>query len=46
MKLIMEIRPGEGGEDARLLTNDQMKIYVNYCERHNISVTLTDTSKG
>lgn len=42
MKLLMEIRPGEGGEDAKLLVNDQASIYVRFAERHGAKVEIED----
>jgi len=44
MKIILEIRPGEGGDDAKLLVNDQAAIYLRYAERHGLSASLDDTS--
>ena len=34
--LIVEIRAGEGGEDARLLVEEQYKIYRKYAERRKL----------
>lgn len=31
--LIVEIRAGEGGEDAKLLVEEQVKLYLKYCQR-------------
>lgn len=42
MKLIIEIRPGEGGTDAKLLVTDQAAIYLRYAERHSLKATLGD----
>lgn len=33
MSVIVEIRAGEGGQDAKLLVTEQYKIYSKYCER-------------
>jgi len=38
----MEIRPGEGGEDAKLLVGDHAGVYVRYCERNNLKVSVTE----
>lgn len=46
MKVLLEIRPGEGGADAKLLVHDQLGIYVAYAQRHGLSADLEDTSKG
>ena len=42
MKLHIEIRPCEGGEDARLLVRDQARIYLNHAERNHIKVEVID----
>jgi protein subunit release factor A len=33
MKTIIEIRAGEGGEDAKLLVLEQARIYGKLCQR-------------
>jgi protein subunit release factor A len=40
MKLYIEIRAAEGGDDAKLLTVDQAKIYMKYAERNKITATV------
>lgn len=42
MKIVMEIRPGEGGEDARLLVGVQAGIYLRYCERRGIRASVEE----
>lgn len=42
MKLLIEIRPGEGGEDAKLLVNDQASIYARFAERHGAKFEVED----
>lgn len=42
MKVLIEIRPGEGGEDARLLTRTQAGIYTRYAEKHGLKVEVED----
>jgi protein subunit release factor A len=37
MKIAIEIRPGEGGDDAKLLVQDQAAIYLAYANKHDIS---------
>lgn len=32
--MIIEIRSGEGGEDAKLLVVDQFRMYVKRCALH------------
>lgn len=46
MKLTIEIRPGEGGEDAKLLVADQWKIYFRYAERNGIKTEIVDEEHG
>ena len=43
---MMEIRPGEGGDDARLLVADQLGIYVNYCKLQELQCELVEEGKG
>jgi len=40
MKINIEIRPGEGGEDAKLLVDDHAAMYLRYCERHGIAASV------
>lgn len=46
MKINLEIRAGEGGEDAKLLVADQAAIYLKYAERHGVDALITDTGHG
>jgi len=46
MKITMEIRAGEGGEDAKLLVEDQAAIYLAYCKRNNLSVDIEDNENS
>lgn len=46
MKLLMQIRPGEGGDDAKLLVTEQAKIYVKYAERIGAKVEFLDEGLG
>lgn len=32
--IIVEIRAAEGGDDSKLLVNDQLGIYKKYCTIH------------
>jgi protein subunit release factor A len=41
MKLNIEIRPGEGGEDARLLSAKLAKIYMLHAERIQVSAKMS-----
>lgn len=48
MEAIIEIRSGEGGDDAKLFVLDMLRMYERYCTKENISVELLDkdTSKA
>lgn len=41
MKVAIEIRPGEGGMDAKLLCEQQAKIYIRYAENHGHKTEIT-----
>lgn len=36
MKLVLEIRAAEGGDDAKLLVTDQMNAYLRRAERRGL----------
>ena len=40
--VVVEIRPAEGGDDAKLFTHDLFKVMVAYCERMRWEVELVD----
>jgi len=42
MKKYIEIRPGSGGKEAELLSEEIMCAYLRYCSKNNISVIITD----
>ena len=42
MKVLLEIRPGEGGEDAKLLVSDQASIYIKFAQRAGASVSIEE----
>lgn len=46
MKLSIEIRPGEGGEDAKLLVAEMAKIYLRYAERFALRAEVVDEEHG
>jgi protein subunit release factor A len=46
MKLNLEIRPGEGGEDAKLLVQDQAAIYIKYANAVGINVSVINEDHG
>jgi peptide chain release factor 1 len=46
MKIAIEIRPGEGGEDAKLLTWEQAGIYLAYAQRHGLDMDIENEGRG
>ncbi len=46
MKAILEIRAGEGGDDAKLLVPDQARIYAAYAERMGLTSEIEDEGKS
>jgi len=46
MKLTMEIKPGEGGNDAKLLIGNMYLIYQKFCEKQNIMFDVVYESKS
>lgn len=46
MKVALEIRPGEGGDDAKLLVNDQAAIYAAYAKRHALAIEEADEGRS
>lgn len=46
MKVLIEIRAGEGGEDAKLLVREHAAMYLKYAERQNIVADITSESLG
>lgn len=46
MKAILEIRAGEGGDDAKLLVTDQARIYITYADRMELTCEIEDEGKS
>jgi protein subunit release factor A len=42
----MEIRPGEGGDDAKQLMHEMLKMYTNYAEKSHVALELIDLTKA
>lgn len=40
MKVMIEIRPGEGGNDAKLLVQEQAGIYLRYAEKNGLKAEV------
>lgn len=34
--ILLELQAGEGGEDAKLLVNDQLSIYIKAASKHGL----------
>lgn len=43
-KIIMEIRPGAGGEEASLFAAELLRMYLRYFERKNFSYQILNTA--
>lgn len=46
MNCIVEIHAAEGGDDAKLLVEDQFSIYWRLCQRHGCDIALADKRPG
>jgi len=46
MKVMIEIRPGEGGEDARTLVREQAKLYIRMAERAGVAIDVVHEENG
>ena len=46
MKVILEIRAGEGGDDAKLLIPHQAAIYAAYATRMELASEIEDEGKS
>lgn len=44
--ILVELRAGEGGEDAKAFVHELASIYVKYASLNNLSVSLVDVSSG
>ena len=46
MKRLLEIRPGEGGDDAKLLVEAHARIYLLHAERTGMSASVETGGRG
>lgn len=46
MKVLLEIRPGEGGTDAKLLVGEQSAMYVKYAEVNKLRCEVVSEEKS
>lgn len=37
---ILELRPGAGGHEANIFTNDLLNMYIKYCQYHNWKIEI------
>jgi protein subunit release factor A len=42
----LEIRAAEGGDDAKLLVEEQASVYLNFAKKHGIEAHVVDAGKG
>lgn len=40
MNVLIEVRPGEGGEDARLLVREQSAMYLRFAEKAGLRADI------
>lgn len=45
-RVLVEIRSGEGGNDAKLLVNELFQIYMKWCKRHDFDVEITYSAEA
>jgi len=46
MEAVIEIRSGEGGDDAKLFVRDMLKMYEKYCIKEQIDIELLESASG
>lgn len=46
MKVQIEIRPGEGGADAKSLVSEQARVYLRAAERTGLRAQVIDEAEG
>ncbi len=46
MKLLIELRAAEGGDDAKLLVPELAGMYIRYAERAGASVDVAEEARG
>lgn len=46
MKLNIEIRAAEGGDDAKLLVKDQANIYLQYAKKNKLKTEMISVSEA
>lgn len=45
LQLLVEIRPGEGGQDAQSLVQDQARLYLRFAERNAVAAEIIDSGR-
>lgn len=46
MKVLLEIRPGEGGTDAKLLVGEQASMYVKYAHTNKLQCEVVSEEQS
>lgn len=46
MEAVLEIRSGEGGDDAKLFVLDMLKMYEKHCTKEQIDIELLEVTSG
>lgn len=46
MKICLEIRAGEGGEDAKLLVREQAAIYIKHAQQKQLKLEVLNEDHG
>jgi peptide chain release factor 1 len=44
--VILEVRAGAGGDESSLFAGDLIRMYQRYCEKNNLSFTITEAVEG
>lgn len=45
MEVIIEIRPAEGGVDAKMLVGDMASLYLKYAANHRLAAEQVESAK-
>ena len=43
-KILMELRPSEGGDDSKLLIKEMKEIYIKACKRQSFNYSIKEES--
>lgn len=42
MKILLELRAGEGGKDAKLLVSELANMYIRFAENNGADISIED----